>query len=111
MAKKRPGVVLYFDMAPAISKLTDSEKGVLLSAILNYGENGIFPNFSTNPRLDTTWIFIMQRMNKDNESYLERCEKSRYATYVREAEKKMRTPLTYEAWSEFSRDEQKNLLL
>lgn len=111
MAKKRPGVMLYFDMSPSVERMDIHQKAALLDAILRYGEFGEEPDFRNDPRLDVTWTFVRQRIDIDGAAYEEKCEKGRYATYVREAEKKQKTPLTYEAWREFSRDEQKKLLL
>lgn len=111
VAKKRPGVMLYFDMSPSVERMDIHQKAALLDAILRYGEFGKEPDFRNDPRLDVTWTFVRQRIDMDGAAYEEKCEKGRYATYVREAEKKQKTPLTYEAWREFSRDEQKKLLL
>lgn len=111
MAKRRPGVMLYFDMSPSVERMDIQQKAALLDAILRYGEFGEEPDFRNDPRLDVTWTFVRQRIDIDGAAYEEKCEKGRYATYVREAEKKQKTPLTYEAWREFSRDEQKKLLL
>lgn len=111
VAKKRPGVMLYFDMSPSVEKMNVNQKAALLDAILRYGEFAEEPDFRSDPRLEVTWSFIKQRIDHDGSAYAEKCEKGRYATYVREAEKKQKTPLTYDAWREFSRDEQKKLLL
>lgn len=111
MAKRRPGVVLYFEMAPAVERMNVEQKAALLDAILKYGELGAEPDFHEDSRLDVTWSFVKQRIDQDGAAYEEKCEKARYSTYVREAEKKGKQPLTYDAWREFSRDEQKRLLL
>lgn len=103
--------MLYFDMAPAVERMDMPQKAALLDAILRYGEFGDEPDFREDPRLEVTWSFIRQRIDHDGSAYEEKCEKSRYATYVREAEKKGIQPLAYDAWREFSRDEQKKLLL
>ena len=111
MPNKRPGVMLYFDMSPSVERMEVHQKAALLDAILRYGEFGEEPDFRNDPRLDVTWSFVKQRIDRDGTAYAEKCEKGRYATYVREAEKKQKQPLNYEAWREFSRDEQKKLLL
>lgn len=111
MAKKRPGVVLYFDMAPAVEKMTTQEKASLLDAILKYGEYGEDPDFQNYPRLDVTWSFIKHRIDHDKSTYDEKCEKARYSTYVREAEKKGKQPLSFDSWREYTAEEQKNLLI
>jgi len=42
----RPGVMLYFDMLEPIRVLPDEDKGRLLVAILEYGKDGVVPEFS-----------------------------------------------------------------
>lgn len=111
VAKRRPGVMLYFDIAPSVERMDVPQKAALLDAILRYGEFAEEPDFHKDPRLDVTWSFIKQRIDHDGSAYEEKCEKARYSTYVREAEKKGKQPLAYDAWREFSRDEQKKLLL
>ena len=111
VAKKRPGVVLYFEMSPAVERMNTEQKAALLDAILRYGEYGIEPDFHEDPRLDTTWSFIKQRIDQDGDAYEKKCEKARHAVYVREAEKKGKPPLSLEAWREFSEEEKKKLLI
>ena len=36
----KPGVMIYFDIAPAMKHLTDADKGRLFDAILEYGASG-----------------------------------------------------------------------
>lgn len=111
MAKNVPGVMLYFDMASSIERMDVNQKAAFLVAVMRYGEFGEEPNFRDDPRLDVTWSFQKNRIDRDQEAYRERCAKGRYATYVREAEKKQRQPLSYDAWKEFSVEEQKKLLI
>ena len=52
MAKgKRPGVMLYFDLAPVIHALTVEQGGILLRAILEYAEFGVLPDFQNDSQL------------------------------------------------------------
>ena len=111
MAKKPPGVMLYFDMAPAVEKMDTAQKAALLDAILRYGEFGEEPNFYKDPRLDVTWSFIKRRIDADSDNYAAKCEKNRHNAYIREAEKRGMHPLPYEVWRDLSIDEQKKLLL
>ena len=111
MAKRAPGIMLYFEVGPSVERMNTEQKAALLDALLRYGEFDEEPDFRNDPRLDVTWSFMKTRIDRDKETYAEKCEKGRYATYVREAEKKQRQVLTYEAWREFSREEQKKLLI
>ena len=42
---KRSGILMYFDMKPVLERLSDHEVKELLLAILDYGENGVVPEF------------------------------------------------------------------
>ena len=76
MAKK-PGVMLYFEIRPCLSHLTQEEKGRLLDAILAYSEDGVLPEF--NDRLEIAWSFIRLRIDTDNEKYRAKCERAKEA--------------------------------
>lgn len=48
MTKNAPGVLLYFDLRPALDLLTYAEKGEIFDAILAYGEDGTVPDFDSD---------------------------------------------------------------
>ena len=78
---KQPGVMLYFDIRPCLARLTMDEQGQLFNAILNYGEDGIEPDFDY--MLGIAWDFIKPRLERDRERYEEVCEKRRQAAQAR----------------------------
>ena len=110
MEKTRPGVMIYFDVAPVIEQMNDSQQAALLRAYISYGRDGVAPDFQQDPRLDTAWYFIKNSIDRDGAAYTEKCEKSRYATYVREADKKQKEPVSYAVWKDLSTDERRQLL-
>ena len=57
--KKRPGVLLYFDIRNGMKRLSTSDKGRLFDAILDYAENGVVPDFEGG--LGVAWDFIVQK--------------------------------------------------
>ena len=61
----RPGVVLYFDVLPALKYLDVKQKGRLFEAILEYAENGKAPDFSDDPILGLAWCFIGPRIDRE----------------------------------------------
>lgn len=63
---KRPGIMLYFEVRPALRRLSDEEKGRLFEAILDYGENGILPIF--DGCLGVAWDFIQPRIDADSQA-------------------------------------------
>lgn len=64
---KRPGVMFYFDIRPALKRLSNGEKGQLFEAILDYGEYGREP--ALEGALGVAWDFIQPRLDRDKERY------------------------------------------
>ena len=77
MAKKRRGVLLYFEHAKPLSSLPFEDRGRLFTAILEYGEFGIIPDFSGDQRLEFAWIYLKQGVDADAEEYARKCEQNR----------------------------------
>ena len=77
MAKKMPGVMVFFDLKPALEKLSLSEKGRLLDAILDYGQDETSRPGFDSPVLEMLWTFVAPRIDADRERYREKCDKAR----------------------------------
>lgn len=75
MAKKAPGIMLYYEIRSALEHLSFAEKGQLLDAMLNYGEYGEAPDFA-DPTMAVTWSFIAMRIDADHKRYQNRCERA-----------------------------------
>lgn len=67
-AKERPGVMLYFDLEPALKMLDDSQCGRLLKAIFRYAHYGENPEFD-DALLSMAWSFVKNAVDRDNERY------------------------------------------
>ena len=93
---QRPGVMLFFDVRPALKRLTIEERGQLFEAILDYGELGLLPDFEGG--LGIVWDFIQPRIDQDAERYADKVLKNKYSTYVREAKKADIQPAEFETW-------------
>lgn len=65
---KRSGILMYFDMKPVLERLSDHEVKELLLAILDYGENGVVPEFHS-ATLACFWPLLASRMDADRERY------------------------------------------
>ena len=94
--KKKPGVMVYFDMRKMVKLLTDTDKGKLFEAILDYGETG-----QTGELTDTlkiVWPLIQDRLDKDSFQYDKKVVKKKYASYTRWTKEHNEIPLSYEAW-------------
>ena len=78
MAKKKPGVMMYFDLLPRFKKLTFEQCGRMTIAIMEYAQDGIVPEFD-DAILSIYWDFIKEKVDKDDEAYTRKCEKARRA--------------------------------
>ncbi len=78
---KRPGIMLYFSVRPALKRLSAEQKGLLFDAILDYGESGLLPEF--DGVLGVCWDFIQPMIDKDAAAYSEKCSKARSAANTR----------------------------
>ena len=63
-SKKRPGVMLYFDLRPCLKALSLEQKGLLFDSILSYGEIGVVPQFDDS-MLTVAWNFIQPKIDAD----------------------------------------------
>lgn len=96
--KSKPGIMLYFDdLRPAITRLSNEQAGLLLRAMLAYGEYGEVPD-----ELDavTGIVFEMLRphLDRDAERYEEAREQRRYAVYCREQQRAGLSPVDISEW-------------
>ena len=80
--KKQPGVMLYFDVREAVAQLSYEEKGMLLDAILDYGQKAQEPEFASKT-LGLIWPFVRKDIHRDAQRYRERQEQARQAAAKR----------------------------
>ena len=92
----RPGIMLYFDILEPIRVLPDSDKGKLLVAMLEYGRDGIVPEF--DGMLALAWGFVRPKLDKDQEEYNRTVLKRMYATACRDRKKKGEEDISFEDW-------------
>lgn len=77
-----PGVMLYFDILPALSQLTDAQNGKLLISILEYAAYGVLPSLDSI-ELRVTWELIRPKIEHDFEKYRLKIERNRRAANKR----------------------------
>ncbi len=78
MAKKKPGVMLYFRWRNSLRLLNHQQLGQLFAAILDYGETGQQLQ-SDDPFLLFAWNAILPDMDHDTLRYEQIVEKRRQA--------------------------------
>ena len=93
---KKPGVMIYFDVAAAMESLNYSEKGRLFQAIMDYAQYGEVPELSG--KLRTLWPLLTSRMDLDTDRYQRTVIRRKYAAYKRWEQYKLREPLSLVEW-------------
>lgn len=79
---KRPGAMIYFDLRPAMKRLSAEQKGHLFDAIMAYSEDGEEPEFA-DIALEIVWDFVKPRLDDDAGRYEETCAKRKQAANTR----------------------------
>lgn len=93
----RPGIMLYFDILEPIRVLPDADKGRLLVAMLEYGQNGTLPEF--DGMLALAWGFVKPKLDKDEASYEDSIIQRRYAAFCKKRRKLNLPKIPFEEWS------------
>lgn len=101
--------MFYFDIRPALKFLDNEQLGQLFTAILEYGECGVLPEF-TDPLLNMAWSFVLPRIDRDAEAYDDKVEQKKYAGYCSAAKRKGLEPIPSDDWKALSDEERKRLL-
>lgn len=96
--KKKPGVMVYFDLRGMLKLLPDSEKGKLFEAILEYGETGKVGELTDTLRI--VWPLIQRRLDVDSLQYDKKIVKKKYAAYTRWANENKEEVMPYGQWLE-----------
>ena len=94
--KKKPGVMVYFELRGMLKLLSAAEKGRLFEALLEYGATGMVEELSDTPKV--AWPLIQMRLDMDNTRYEFTVYKRKYAAYTRWAKEHGEEPLEFEAW-------------
>ena len=92
----RPGIMIYFDMLGPIRVLPDADKGRLLVAMLEYGQEGKLPRF--DGMLALAWEFVKPKIDKDSDEYNKTVLKRQYATFCRDRKRKGEPEISFEEW-------------
>ena len=94
--KKKPGVMVYFDLRGMLCLLPDAEKGKLFEAILEYGQTGSVGELSDTLRI--VWPLIQNRLDMDSFRYDKTVVKRKYAAYTRWAKEHQEDPMLFDDW-------------
>ena len=92
----RPGIMLYFDMLGPIRVLPDADKGRLLVAMLEYGQDGVVPEF--DGMLSLAWSFVRPLIDKDGERYEDMKLQREYATFCKKRKRIWMPKISFDDW-------------
>ena len=108
-SKERPGVMLYFDaVRPAISRLDETQCGVLLRSIMDYAQYGVVPELDSMTGL--AFDMLVPKIDRDAERYEESREQRQYAVYTREKKRSGEPVMSIGEWRLLrQREEEKNI--
>lgn len=104
----RPGIMIYFDILEPVRILTDSERGKLLTAILEYGKEGKEPSFTG--KLALAWSFVRPKIDLDGDRYNSVVEKRKYAGFCSSLSRKNLEMVSFEDWQEMDEAQMKRML-
>ena len=96
-SKERPGVMLYFDaVRPAISRLDETQCGVLLRSVMDYAQYGVVPEL--DPMTGLAFDMLVPKIDRDAERYEESREQRQYAAYTREKKRSGEPVMSIGEW-------------
>lgn len=104
----RPGIMLYFDILEPIRVLPDADKGRLLVAMLEYGQNGTLPEF--DGMLALAWGFVKPKIDRDDESYENAKVQRKYAAFCKRRASQNLPKITFEEWLGMDADERQRMV-
>ena len=79
MEQNKKRMLFYYDWLDSFESLTDAEIGRLTVAIVKYAQSGLLTDFSdcADRALEIIFKFLCKQIDRDNESYRDRCEINR----------------------------------
>lgn len=99
----RPGIMVYFNILEPIKGLSDEDRGKLLVAMLEYGQDGVIPNLE-GP-LVFVWPFVRQMIDKDEQRYDDMKIQREYAVFCKKRKRIMMPKILFEDWIVMTDDE------
>ena len=97
--REKPGVMVYFDMLPAIQSLSKADKGTLFEIMLEYGLYKTKPT-NLSKKLMVIWPLVQQRLDHDDLQYNKTITRRAYSAYVRWAKFHTEDVMDFQTWQE-----------
>ena len=92
----KPGVMIYFDLLPALRSMTLKQKGELFQAIMDYAYDRTEPEMKGF--VGMAWHFVRPNIDRDSARYDRIVMRNCYARYAKRCKKEGVTPKAYGDW-------------
>ena len=99
MNSGKPGTMFYFDILPALEKLSVEKVGTLFLASMRYAQTGEVPSFD-DIVLDFAWELIKPGIDRDSRRYEDKRARGDWLTYCRRCKQEVVEPMDFETWRE-----------
>ena len=93
----RPGLLLYFDVVPALEQLPHAAVGELLLAALHYARDGTEPAFD-DASLGFAWAFLKPTIDRDGATYDAKRQRGDWLVYCRQCKRDGVDALDFDTW-------------
>lgn len=104
----RPGIMVYFSILEPIMMLSDEDKGRLFVAMLEYGRDGVVPEFDGT--LGIAWSFVQPTIDKDGQRYEDMRLQREYALFCKKRKKIWMPKVLFEDWVLMSEEEKRRAI-
>lgn len=99
MNSGKPGTMFYFDILPALEKLSAEKVGTLFLVSMRYAQTGEAPAFD-DVVLDFAWELIKPGIDRDSQRYTDKRARGDWLTYCRRCKQESIEPMDFETWRE-----------
>ena len=104
----KPGIMFYFENLEPIKVLPDADAGKLFKAMMEYGKDGVVPEFTG--MLAMAWGFIKPQLDRDDEAYEKSKSQRKYAAFCKQRSALKLPKIPFEEWAEMSCNERERML-
>ena len=98
MGKERPGFYIFHNFRPTFDQLTMEQRGRIVTALFDFSQYGLLPDFSDDPALRLLWPAEMEKLNRQADQYMNQCARNAYNQYRRWQKEKGKDVLSFDDW-------------
>lgn len=103
----KAAITIPIDILQPLRVLSDADNGRLLMAMLEYGEQGMVPDF--DGVLAVAWAFIQPKLDSEDESCGNITAQRRYAAFCKKRSALNLPKISFEEWKSLTDEERERL--